>query len=400
MRFYPSEPDIATVFNRILDGDIDLQPDFQRNEVWSTKKQQRLVDTILRTWVIPPILLISNGKRLQVLDGQQRLASIRDFKQNKFRIDGSIEPVNPDIQRLDGLRYSELPLDVAKAFDRTSLRLYEIADHSPEEPAEIFFRLNQPTALTSAERRNAFFGPVRNQIRELVDLFDSSGRPSRLLGFSNARMAYDDVIARFAFTLEARTLLQKVTEAAVSSMYRREDPLSDATMSRVEQALRLLLSSLQHAESELSKDSSVRLKLNKAAFYSWLLFFARLDSTGDLALVHRFFVHFEMTRGAFHNLDDGVEGSTYFSKSPTFPLLLVFSDRATARVADVSSVVLRDFALWVSWFDFSKGTGARSLERAYFRIRDFISVAQDFRPDQYDANALNFAEEVNWGETF
>lgn len=399
MRFYPSEPDIATVFNRIVDGDIDLQPDFQRNEVWSTKKQQRLVDTILRTWVIPPILLISNGKRLQVLDGQQRLASIRDFKQNKFRIDGSIEPANPHIQRLDGLRYSELPPDVAKAFDRTSLRLYEIADHTPEEPAEIFFRLNQPTALTSAERRNAFFGPVRNQIRELVDLFDSSGRPSRLLGFSNARMAYDDVIARFAFTLETKTLLQKVTEAAVSSMYRREDPLSDTTMFRVEQALRLLLSCLQHAETELSSDSSVRLKLNKAAFYSWLLFFARLDSTGDLALVHRFFVHFEMTRGAFHNLGDEQEGSTYFSTSPTFPLLLVFSDRATARVADVSSVVLRDFALWVTWFEFSKGTSARSMERAYFRIPDFIAAAQDLRPDQYDADALAFAEEVNWGGT-
>ncbi len=33
MRLIPSDPDIQTVFSRIKDGSLDLQPDFQRGEV-------------------------------------------------------------------------------------------------------------------------------------------------------------------------------------------------------------------------------------------------------------------------------------------------------------------------------------------------------------------------------
>jgi len=392
MRFFPSEPDIETVFNRIRDGDIDLQPDFQRNEVWPLKKQQRLIDSILRSWVIPPILLISNGHRLQVLDGQQRLASIRDFKLNEFSVDGEIEPVNTSIKALNGFKYSSLAPEIAKAFDRTPLRMYEIADFLPEEPAEIFFRLNQPTTLTSAERRNALFGPVRNQVRDLVDMFESSGEASKLLAFSNARMAYDDVLARFAFTLEERTLKKRVTEAAVSQMYRRPVPLDGEVCEKLDRSLKLLLGSLEAAaQAGMAKG----LKLNKAAFYSWLMFFSRLDATGDPRVTEQFFVHFESVRGAFHNLDDGM--AAVASQSGSFPLLLLFSDRATARVSDVSSVLLRDFALWASWFEFSGGTRGGSFDPAYREIPRLLSALRDIRPEQYEPEVLAFLDEVNWG---
>lgn len=394
MRFFPSEPDIATVFNRIKDGDIDLQPDFQRNEVWPVKKQQRLIDSILRSWVIPPILLISNGRRLQVLDGQQRLASIRDFKLNEFSIDGAIEPNNASIQTLHGLKYSSLPLEVIKAFDRTPLRMYEIADFLPEEPAEIFFRLNQPTTLTSAERRNALFGPVRNQVRDFVDMFESSCGTSKLLAFSNARMAYDDVLARFAFTLEERTLRKRVTEAAVSQMYRRPQPLEEEICEKLDRSLKLLLKSLKAAaQAGMEKE----LKLNKAAFYSWLMFFARLN-LAEYPNTEEFFVHFESIRGAFHNLDDGIPA--FASQPDSFPLLLLFSDRATARVSDVSSVLLRDFALWASWFEFSGGAQEGRFEPAYREIPKLLSALRDVRPEQYESEVLTFLDQVNWGVTF
>ncbi len=395
MRFFPSEPDIATVFNRIKDGDIDLQPDFQRNEVWPVKKQQRLIDTILRGWVIPPILLVADGSRLQVLDGQQRLAAIRDFKLNRFSIDGEIAPANSAIQALDGVRCSALPPEISKAFDRTSLRMYEIADFAPEEPAEIFFRLNQPTALTSAERRNAFFGPVRHQIRELVDLFESGETTARLLGFSNARMAYDDVIARFAFTLEEGTLRKKVTEAGVNQMYRRPNPLSDETCVRIDTSLRALLAAIQTAHSTSASIDAGVSKLNKAAFYSWLLFLARLESM-DIELVVKFFAHFESVRGAFHNFDDGMYAIG--SRPRSFPLMLLFSDRATARVSDVSSVLLRDLALWASWEEFTGGSGPRGLEIAVGDVPTFLQSVPVERPEQYEREALSFIEVVNWGE--
>ncbi len=62
MKLTPTEPDIKTIVDRIDQGDIDLQPDFQRQEVWSTSKKKRLIDTVLRGWSIPPVHLVETGE--------------------------------------------------------------------------------------------------------------------------------------------------------------------------------------------------------------------------------------------------------------------------------------------------------------------------------------------------
>ncbi|RQU62275.1 DUF262 domain-containing protein [Burkholderia cenocepacia] len=402
MRFIPAEPDIATVFRRISDGDIDLQPDFQRGEVWPTAKKQRLIDSILRGWVVPPVLLISggHGQPQQVLDGQQRLASIRDFMLNEFSIDGRIEPFDQSIESLHGIRFSSLPLGMQREFLRTPVRMYEITDYRPEEPAEIFFRLNQPTGLTPAEKRNAFFGPVRDQIREVVAQFEDATTNQRsMLGFTNGRMAYDDVFARFACTLEFGTLRNKVTASAVNAMYRRSNPLRDEVMLRLETAVSCALQVMGH----IGEDTEVP-RLNKATFYSWLLFFARLTATGDLSKVTQFFLFFETVRlgigpgvktesPKFAHMDGGGQHST-------LPLMPLYSDRASSRVADVSSVVLRDFALWACWFEFTGGTGAVCSDPAYRHIGEFWQRGENEASDQYERSTLEFIENIAWGAEF
>lgn len=94
MRLIGSDPDIQTIVSRIKTGDIDLQPDFQRGEVWSRAKKQRLVDSVLREWHVPPIHVIEDltSRKQEVLDGQQRLTAIRDFVDGEFAVDGTVIP--------------------------------------------------------------------------------------------------------------------------------------------------------------------------------------------------------------------------------------------------------------------------------------------------------------------
>lgn len=401
MRFIPAEPDIATVFRRIMDSDIDLQPDFQRGEVWPISKQQRLIDSILRGWVVPPVLLISSGhgQPQQVLDGQQRLASIRDFMLDKFSIDGRIDPLDASIQSIHGIRFSALPPDVSKAFLRTPVRMYEINDYRPEEPAEIFFRLNQPTGLTPAEKRNAFFGPVRDQIRAaVVEFEDLLGSQKSQLGFSNSRMAYDDVFARFVCTLELNTLRTKITASAVNNMYRRSTPLNEGVFSRLENAIRYTHEVLRISESIGGTGSP---RLNKATFFSWLMFFSRLNAVGDLETISKFFNFFETVR---QSLADGSADSSkeWFHAAvslqrTSLPLMLLYSDRASSRVADVSSVLLRDFSLWASWYEFSGGNRAGCTDYAYVQIPQFLDRLVSFRPEQIESMTLEFVESIAWG---
>ena len=43
MHLTPSDPDIATLHRKIRQGRLDLQPNFQRGEVWGKAKKQRLI---------------------------------------------------------------------------------------------------------------------------------------------------------------------------------------------------------------------------------------------------------------------------------------------------------------------------------------------------------------------
>lgn len=405
MRFFPAEPDISTIFNRIADGDIDLQPDFQRGEVWSTAKQQRLIDSILRGWIVPPILVVAaaDGHTQEVLDGQQRLATIRDFKRNELRIDGRIAPFDATISALHGMTYEQLPIDIRRAFDRTTIRIYEVRDYLPDEPAEIFFRLNQPTALTSAEKRNAFYGPVRNQVRELVELFTSSRDIADALGFGNSRMAYDDVVARLAYTLEQGSLQRKVTASAVTDMYRRSEPLSNATFMRIQRSLKRLAAILETI-SKSGANLPPYLRLNKATALSWLLFLMRQDSNTPAPLLAEFLISFESARSFASNdelRDHWIWATNRMTKTGRQfdGCLLAFNDRASARVADVSSVLIRDLVLWLFWQQvFEPNDKASSFfDRSRKEFDKLAGLVAFNSPDLAEQELLRFIERNDWG---
>ncbi len=143
MKLLPSDPDIQTIITRIKSGDLDLQPDFQRGEVWSDLKKKRLIDTILRDWHIPPIHVIErpDSHRQEVLDGQQRLVAIRDFVDGVFKFDGTIEPTDVDLVLANNSTYATLPPTLRRRFDRFTIRVFRLVDFNPEEPGELFFRL-------------------------------------------------------------------------------------------------------------------------------------------------------------------------------------------------------------------------------------------------------------------
>jgi hypothetical protein len=314
---------------------IDLQPAFQRGEVWSLSKKQRLIDSILRRWHIPPVHLVSkpDGK-LDVLDGQQRLTAIRDYMRGDFVTDGSIEPHDSIIRSLGGLKFYQLPEVIRNQFELFAIRVFELRDYTPAEPHELFFRLNQPTVLTEAEKRNAFMGGPRNQIKDIVEWAVDQGMSPRTIGFSNARMNYDDLLARFLITLEQQTLHEKVTAARITDRYRRDVPFSDKIITTAKAALDMLL---KNAFAERSD-----LKPNKATVYTWLCMGAKLFKHGlldvcsdQLSATVRLIEESRSDRGAMS------------AEDPDARPLLVFHDRATSRVADTASVMLRDLVAWM-----------------------------------------------------
>lgn len=316
MKIQTSDPDISTIYNRIKEAVIDLQPDFQRDLVWNVAKKQTLIDTILRGWHFPPIFLVAPpvGERLDVLDGQQRLNAIFEFIEGAFPVNGAIEPIEPNIKELDGLYFHQFPPEAQRKFSRYSIRISELYDYREDEPYELFFRLNQGSVLTPAEKRNTLYGPVREQVKQLVLLLGELGLNIGKIGFNNNRLAYEDVIARLLYALSTRSLAKKITDQMLIDMYRGNSPVSNNAFFEAEMAIKRLAYLVDK-----------KVKLSKPTLFTWLLFFTlQRDVEKDF-----FYLFDELRRG---------EGNS--SEYVSF-LVDIFQEKTSTSVNDAVPVQLR-----------------------------------------------------------
>jgi len=391
MRLSPSDPDIQTLINRIKTDEIDLQPEFQRGEVWSLAKKQRLIDSILRDWHIPPIHVIvdSDSGQLLVLDGQQRLAAIRDFTDGMFAVDGKIEPLTNEILNQHGKRYNTLPSDLRRRFDQFTIRVFRITDYAPSEPGELFYRLNQPTALTAAEQRNAFFGETRKQIKGLVAALEDAKLDDGFWGFTNARMAYDDILSRAALFLEQNSLKKKVTSGTLADRFRSGRPFA----TRAIDSLAHVITLLRDARSAMKEPP----KLNKATAQSWLVFLSVASSLLGASLspdvIGDFISSFETRR--FY-LVMGLEEIDPPEEKRTTLLFRSYEDRSTSRVSDALSVQTRDFVLW-SWFLIQNETLGKEAGRSFPALRRLGFLLKDESAEEWAA-VEKLVSSLNWGD--
>ena len=66
---------IADIICKVKNSEIELPP-IQRGFVWSPKKIEDIWDSMLRGFPIGSFICKKNGKKIEILDGQQRLTSI------------------------------------------------------------------------------------------------------------------------------------------------------------------------------------------------------------------------------------------------------------------------------------------------------------------------------------
>ncbi|WP_343248786.1 DUF262 domain-containing protein [Diplocloster hominis] len=380
--------EIESILGRIKNGDINLQPDFQRGEVWSANKKKKLIDSILRGWKIPPIHLVQSENAIdEVLDGQQRLVSIRDFFNDVYTVDGSIRPLDTNIKKLDGKKYSELPVEIQRLLKKYSLTLIRLTEYSPEEPAELFYRLNQPVSLTAAEQRNAYIGITRDQIKNMVKLFDKLGAGKDVLGFSNSRLAYDEIISKFCYCVEIKTLRRKIAASDISDKYRSNTPFGDDTINITKVVLSKFLNVIK-----LSTETSYKIKFSKATLFSWLVFIKSNININDndlLETIRKFEISREYLKG---KIRDGVFEThrewylPLVNKYSFFEIMMnTYNQRASMGSTDALSVIYRDVILNVFYsimFD-NKSQLIKDVQK-YFDRKQNMAIVLEKIYDEYE----------------
>lgn len=390
MKCESTDLEIETIVNRIKNEDMDLQPDFQRGEIWTLQKKQKLIDSILRGWKIPPIHVIHNNQSIdEVLDGQQRLAAIRDFYDNIICIDGKILPENSELIQLDGMHYRDLPKKWQRKFRQYSIVIIRLTEYQPEEPAELFYRLNQPTTLTSAEQRNAYIGVTRDQVKELSNKFVALGASKETIGFSNSRLAYDEIISKFCFSVETGTLKKKITSNDISIQYRQAIPFSD-------ECIRIVSKTLEKFMECIIGWDDFKYSFNKATIFSWFVFIRRNLSLSDTELKN-VIGYFEFCRafikGKYKKVDQRyIEVFSSLQKRNSFfeIMLNTFNQRSSMGSTDALSIIYRDIIITV----FRDMLWENETELIQYTINTFKEL------ENLNYTLEKIVEKYNWGEKF
>ena len=81
---------VKYVFELYEDKLLDTNPNFQRKPVWKeNKRKSLLIESLMLRIPIPAFYFYENENGLfQVIDGQQRLITIFEFLQGKFKLSG------------------------------------------------------------------------------------------------------------------------------------------------------------------------------------------------------------------------------------------------------------------------------------------------------------------------
>jgi hypothetical protein len=243
-------------------------PDWQRGEVWDTRKRQDLIDSILRGWKLPKFYFQRTGddpEEFEVVDGQQRLNAIFEF----FDDDLALAPASA--AAFGGELYSRLPETVSDAFDDFEVDYDEITDADEEEIKQFFQRLQQGLPLTASEKLNA----VHSNLRDFCSRIAGHGFFSTSVAFADKRYTHFDVAAKAA-AIEIDGLDTGLRFDDLRDTFAAQKSFSDksATANRLMATLDYL------ARAFPERDSSLR---NRAIVQSVITVAARLVSGGRAA---------------------------------------------------------------------------------------------------------------------
>jgi hypothetical protein len=147
---------------------INVAPEYQRRQRWSSKKRSQLVESFLMNIPIPPVFLFERDyNEYEVVDGRQRLDTIREFLSNGFSLTGLTY-----WKELNRKRFNQLPTVIQKGLLRRSLpavvllaETKGVSEDDLDVRTVLFDRLNTGgEKLNPQELRNALFPGLFNKM--------------------------------------------------------------------------------------------------------------------------------------------------------------------------------------------------------------------------------------------
>ncbi|WP_326981057.1 DUF262 domain-containing protein [Chryseobacterium sp. MYb264] len=159
-----------TLLRRLIQGTINLSPDFQRNYVWTMDKKCQLIESLMLKIPLPMFYVSADDKgNYTVVDGLQRLSTIRDYiLDKKFRL----QKLEFWGDQFNDATFEDLPTFIENRILETEFTFTVINPGTPEiVKRNIFKRVNRGGApLTDQEIRHALYSGKATVLLKVLTL--------------------------------------------------------------------------------------------------------------------------------------------------------------------------------------------------------------------------------------
>lgn len=166
--FYLTEYSVEILANKMRDGEFQVPP-YQREFVWEDDRQSRFIESVIMGLPIPFLFFWEMGDgRLEIVDGSQRLRTIRDFVLGDLRL-GELE----SLPAVSNFRFADLPESRQRKIRNRSIRGIVLNEHADDQARfDMFERINtgSKVAEKAEVRRGALAGPFMTLVIELATL--------------------------------------------------------------------------------------------------------------------------------------------------------------------------------------------------------------------------------------
>ncbi len=237
LTFYLTDKTLTDLINLQQNGQLNLQPSFQRDSVWKLSHRRKFIQTILDGYPVPSIFLYHDDEGMyHVLDGKQRLETIFKFakvsgvpKENlevRYRFSDGEDEKLYDWKALGKAGKTAL-------FKSYRMQVVEVRG-GMGDIVELFVRINSTgTALTRAEVNNAKFykKPFMLEARKLARKFNRYFLQTQIISPDNVlRMKDIELVSELMASIASGGLINK--KAAVDRAI-QGDGVNKSTLRRV-----------------------------------------------------------------------------------------------------------------------------------------------------------------------
>ena len=217
---------IFEYLRQLKKGKITIQPDFQRNQVWTPIQKSRFIESVILNFPLPPIYLNETKEsKYIVIDGLQRTTALNEFYNGDFVLK-NIEA----LPKYNLCSFKDLPESLQSKFEDKKLTVFVLKPSTPMVVIyDLFNRINTGgTQLNRQEVRNCIFiGKSTQLLKELSE--KEYFKKAIGWGVSHKRMKDREVILRylafrwFDFSHEYTGNMSDYVETAMKKINKMEE---------------------------------------------------------------------------------------------------------------------------------------------------------------------------------